>query len=70
MLSTIQYSMKSLALTLCLLASGTNALLNSTVGWPLYVKYETVTGYFLQDDPSTNATTFNYVRLKMLNPLS
>lgn len=27
-----------------------------------YIKYSTVTGYFLQDDPSTNATTFDYVR--------
>jgi hypothetical protein len=45
------------------LAAGANGLLNSTVQWPLYVKYKTVTGYFLQDDPSTNATTFNYVRL-------
>lgn len=26
-----------------------------------YIKYTTVTGYFLQDEPSTNATTFNYV---------
>lgn len=27
-----------------------------------YIKYSTVKGYFLQDDPSTNATTFDYVR--------
>ena len=40
---------------------GSTALLNSTVQWPVYIKYETVTGYFLQDDPSTNATTFDYV---------
>jgi hypothetical protein len=44
-----------------LMASGVNALLNSTVQWPVYIKYTTITGYFLQDDPSTNATTFNYV---------
>ena len=25
-----------------------------------YINYTTVTGYFLQDDPSTNATTFNF----------
>ncbi|KAI9693462.1 MAG: hypothetical protein M1820_009255 [Bogoriella megaspora] len=25
-----------------------------------YINYTTVTGYFLQDDPSTNASTFNY----------
>ncbi|EGP90235.1 uncharacterized protein MYCGRDRAFT_91242 [Zymoseptoria tritici IPO323] len=28
---------------------------------PGYIKYTTVKGYFLQDEPSTNATTFNYV---------
>ena len=27
-----------------------------------YIKYSTVTGYFLQDEATTNATTFNYVR--------
>lgn len=27
-----------------------------------YIQYSTVTGYFLQDDNSTNATTFDYVR--------
>ena len=27
-----------------------------------YIQYSTVTGYFLQDEPSTNATTFDYVR--------
>lgn len=26
-----------------------------------YINYTTVTGYFLQDDPSTNATTFNFM---------
>lgn len=30
-------------------------------GQPTYIKYSTVTGFFLQDDNSTNATTFNYV---------
>lgn len=25
-----------------------------------YINYTTVTGYFLQDDPSTTASTFNY----------
>lgn len=28
---------------------------------PSHMKYTTVTGYFLQDDPSTQANTFNYV---------
>lgn len=27
-----------------------------------YLNYTTVTGYFLQDEASTNATTFDYVR--------
>ena len=45
-----------------LFAATGHALLDSSVQWPVYIKYETVTGYFLQDDPSTNATTFNYVR--------
>lgn len=26
-----------------------------------YINYTTVTGYFLQDDPSTNPSTFVYV---------
>lgn len=26
-----------------------------------YINYTTVPGYFLQDDPTTNASTFNYV---------
>jgi hypothetical protein len=26
-----------------------------------YVNYSTVTGYFLQDEPSTDPSTFNYV---------
>lgn len=26
-----------------------------------YVNYSTVTGYFLQDEPSTNPSTFDYV---------
>lgn len=28
---------------------------------PSYIKYTTVTGYFLQDDPATNETDFDYV---------
>jgi hypothetical protein len=27
-----------------------------------YINYTTITGFFLQDDPATNASTFNYVR--------
>lgn len=26
-----------------------------------HINYTTVTGFFLQDDPSTNASTFDYV---------
>jgi hypothetical protein len=26
-----------------------------------YINYTAVAGYFLQDDPATNASTFNYV---------
>lgn len=62
---SLLYIMRSLSLfstvVLGLLVVAGDALLNSTVQWPVYIKYETVTGYFLQDDPSTNATTFNYV---------
>ncbi len=43
------------------LISAASALLNSTAQWPVYIKYTTETGYFLQDDPETNATTFDYV---------
>lgn len=32
---------------------------NSTSG---YIHYETVTGYFLQDEPYTDPETFDYVR--------
>lgn len=45
----------------CLVTSS-KALLNTTIPWPVYVKYETVTGYFLQDEPDTDAATFDYVR--------
>ena len=29
---------------------------------PSYINYTTITGYFLQDEPSTDPRTFNYVR--------
>ena len=36
---------------------------------PSYIiKYTTITGYFLQDDPTTNASTFDYVRTKTHPP--
>lgn len=34
--------------------------LNTTKG-PGYIKYSTVTGYFLQDEPDTVASGFDYV---------
>lgn len=52
-----------LAATAALLVSSTNAQALSTRDWPVYINYTTVTGYFLQDEASTNATTFNYVRV-------
>lgn len=37
-----------------------------------YINYTTITGSFLQDEPTTNASTFNYVRnsASRLLPLS
>jgi hypothetical protein len=29
---------------------------------PSYIKYTTITGFFLQDDPKTDPSTFDYVR--------
>lgn len=42
------------------LAAAQAALAATTTA--IYVNYTTVTGYFLQDANSTNATTFDYVR--------
>jgi hypothetical protein len=36
--------------------------LNTTNKRPGYIKYSTVTGYFLQDEPDTVASGFDYVR--------
>lgn len=33
-----------------------------------YINYTTVTGYFQQDDPSTNPSTFNYVWTSLIKP--
>jgi len=35
--------------------------LNTTTNGPGYIKYSTVTGYFLQDEPDTVASGFDYV---------
>lgn len=41
-------------------ASGVNAAsLDATSAG--YINYTTISGYFLQDEPLTNASTFNYV---------
>ena len=35
-----------------------------------YINYTTITGYFLQDDPSTNSTTFDFMttNVRFLHP--
>ncbi|KAK5166652.1 putative phosphoglycerate mutase pmu1 [Saxophila tyrrhenica] len=45
---------------LALWTSQATASQNNTAPWPTCIKYSTVTGYFLQDEPDTNATTFDY----------
>lgn len=42
---------------------------------PLLLRFTTVTGYFLQDDPATDPDTFDYVRypnilVKVIEPVS
>jgi len=37
------------------------ASMNGAHNAPSYIKYSTVLGYFLQDDPDTQASSFNYV---------
>ena len=32
---------------------------------PEYINYTTITGFFLQDEPTTNVSTFDYVRLAL-----
>lgn len=47
----------------------TSNITKSTVYPPTgygYINYTTVTGYFLQDEPSTNATAFDYVSLTLV----
>lgn len=34
---------------------------------PSCINYTTVTGYFLQDEPSTDPATFDYVSLSLCN---
>lgn len=33
-----------------------------------YLNYTSLTGFFLQDDPATNASTFDYVNYILLRP--
>ena len=49
------------AASAALLTAGANALaLSNATNFTGYIEYSTVTGYFLQDETSTNATTFDY----------
>lgn len=59
--TSIMLSLIEVTILCGLFVSGATALLNRTVQWPVYIKYTTITGYFLQDEPDTNSTTFDYV---------
>lgn len=51
-----------LAVATALLSGQSEAqYLNTTNKGPGYIKYSTVTGYFLQDEPDTVASGFDYV---------
>lgn len=53
---------KTCYLTLALIVTGlANAASSTSLSSSPYVKYSTVTGYFLQDLNSTDASTFDYV---------
>ena len=59
MQATAMYSSLALAATAAALVSAqTRDVANATNG---YTNYSTVTGYFLQDVATTNASTFDYV---------
>lgn len=49
----------ALAATVAALVSAQTLNITSTTA--SYINYTTVTGYFLQDEPTTNDTTFDYV---------
>jgi hypothetical protein len=61
--------LNTVALVLCasaLTGTAAAATANGNVGRAApqpYVNYSAVTGYFLQDEPDTNPTTFDYVLL-------
>ena len=44
-------------------ATGATAASLNVSGAAGYINYTTITGYFLQDEPTTNASTFNYVSI-------
>ena len=44
------------------MADTTTTTIHTTPSYPV-IKYTTITGYFLQDDPATNASTFDYVSI-------
>lgn len=51
------------------LLSAVLALVPTAIAWKEVsscddIKYTSVTGFFLQDDPNTNPSTFDYVRKK------
>lgn len=52
----------ALAVTAASLVSAQTLNLTNTTS--RYINYTAVTGYFLQDDPTTNASTFDYVSIK------
>ena len=57
-----------LAAALLLLALSQESVARASViqGCPYSIKYSTVEGYFLQDDPATDPETFDYVRRRFI----
>jgi hypothetical protein len=46
---------------LVVMREATSAGLQLPIAAPPFLKYQTLTGYFLQDDPETDPSTFDYV---------
>lgn len=65
MAKTLLLAAAAAALTDSIHAQHLNA--TNTTG---YINYTTVTGYFLQDDASTNASTFDYVGAALQDALT
>ena len=53
------------AVATALLSGQSNAQYLNTTKGPGYINYSTVTGYFLQDEPDTIASGFDYVCLQI-----